>query len=75
MRRRVLITTPIPTLDEVVKDLGIGKARRDSIIRIMSAGKVTKRKKISAPASSSISYRKKTKSRTVVAKNGTKKIR
>jgi hypothetical protein len=35
MSRPVLIKTPIPTLDEVVKDLGMSKARRDSIIRIM----------------------------------------
>jgi hypothetical protein len=35
MARPALIETPIPTLDEVVKDLGMSKARRDSIIRIM----------------------------------------
>jgi len=36
MNKPVLITTPIPTFDEVVKDLGISDERRDSIIRIMS---------------------------------------
>jgi hypothetical protein len=39
MVHSVRITTPIPTLDEVAKDLGIGKARRDAIIRIMTSGR------------------------------------
>ena len=73
MSRHVLITTPIPTLDEVVKDLGISKARRDSIIQIMKAGIATMRKRISAPTSSPGSHRKKAKSRTALAKNGTRK--
>ena len=73
MSRQVLITTPIPTLDEVVKELGISKARRDSIIEIVKAGITAKAKRVSAPASSQPSFRKKAKSRTATAKNGSKK--
>jgi len=72
MSKRVLIKTPILTLDEVVKDLGIGKARRDSIIQIMSAGKTVQRKRISATPILSTSYRK-TAKRRAIAKVGTRK--
>jgi hypothetical protein len=39
MARSVKITTPIPTLEEVAKDLGIGKVRQAAIIRIMNSDK------------------------------------
>lgn len=61
MSRSVIITTPIPTLDEVAKDLGIGKARRDSLIRIMtSSSRKTSRRQAkngSLPPQSAISMR------------------
>jgi hypothetical protein len=43
MIRSVRITTPIPTLDEVAKDLGSGKARREAIVRIMTSGRAATR--------------------------------
>lgn len=36
MTRSVIVTTPIPTLEEFGKSLGISKARQKSIMRIMT---------------------------------------
>ena len=35
MNKRVLITTPFPTLDEVAKELGISKSRQKKIEKLM----------------------------------------
>jgi hypothetical protein len=68
MSRRITITTPIPTLDEVVKDLGIGRARRDSILQIMKSAKAAKSKRISSSASQASSRNKRIKGRVSVPK-------
>jgi hypothetical protein len=58
MTRSVYITTPIPTLDEVAKDLGISKARKDSILRIMRAEKnVKSRRSTNGPGGFIVSRR------------------
>jgi len=67
-----VITTPILTFDEVVKDLGIGKARLDSILKIMRAGKPAKRKVVSASPTFALK-RKNSKSRAASAKSGARK--
>ena len=57
MTRSVYITTPIPTLDEVAKDLGINKARKDSIIRIMQADKSSKSRRINKSENFVVAHR------------------
>ena len=38
MRKPIVITTPMPTLEEVAREYGIGKARQKAILRIMQNG-------------------------------------
>jgi hypothetical protein len=38
MMRSVKITTPIPTLEEFGKSLGISKTRQKAVMRIMTGG-------------------------------------
>jgi hypothetical protein len=43
MARSVHITTPIPTLEEFGKSLGLSKSRQDSLVRRDGSGRVAAR--------------------------------
>jgi hypothetical protein len=48
MARSVHITTPIPTLEEFGKSLGLSKLRQDSLLRLVrrdSSGSITERRR------------------------------
>ena len=43
MAHSVIITTPMPTLDEIGKRLGLSKAEQESIIRMVDENRVGRR--------------------------------
>ncbi len=56
MAHSVIITTPMPTLDEIGKELGLTRAEQDSLIRLVDERSVG-RPKIHAPKSRSATSR------------------
>lgn len=60
MTRSVIVTTPIPTLEEFGKALGLSKARQKAIMRIMMESKTVRSRSAAAKGGAVNSYRRKT---------------
>jgi hypothetical protein len=56
MAHSVIITTPMPTLDEIGKELGLTRAEQDFLIRLVDE-KGSRRREVHAPKSRSASSR------------------